>query len=56
MVPNAVPAPDRSAAPISRSRMLRVNATSTVNGIATSSVGISETRAIIHVWSRNSRN
>ena len=56
MVPNAVPAPDRSAAPISRSRMLSVNATSTVNGIATSSVGISETRAIIHVCSRNSRN
>ena len=39
MVPKAVPAPDRSAAPISRSRMLRVKATSTVNGIATSSVG-----------------
>ena len=56
MVPNAVPAPDRSAAPISRSRMLRVNATRTVNGMATSSVGTSETRAIIHVWSRNSRN
>ena len=56
MVPNAVPAPDRSAAPISRSRMLSVNATSTVNGMATSSVGISETRAIIHVCSRNSRN
>ncbi len=56
MVPNAVPAPDRSAAPISRSRMFSVNATSTVNGIATSSVGTSETRAIIQVWSRNSRN
>ena len=56
MVPNAVPAPERSAAPISRSRMLRVNATSTVNGMATSSVGTSETRAIIHVCSRNSRN
>ena len=49
MVPNAVPAPERSAAPISRSRMLSVKATSTVNGIATSSVGTIDTRAIIHV-------
>ncbi len=49
MVPNAVPAPDRSAAPISRSRMLRVKATSTVKGMDTSSVGTSDTRAIIHV-------
>ena len=56
IVPNAVPAPDRSAAPISRNRMLSVKATSTVNGIATSRVGTNETRAIIHVWSRNSRN
>ena len=56
MVPNAVPAPDRSAAPISRRRMLRVKATSTVNGMATSSVGTIDTRAIIQVWSRNSRN
>ena len=49
MVPNAVPAPDRSAAPISRSRMLRVNATRTVNGMETSSVGTNDTRAIIQV-------
>ena len=56
IVPNAVPAPDRSAAPISRNRMLSVNATNTVNGIAISSVGTSDTRAIIQVCSRNSRN
>jgi hypothetical protein len=49
MVPNAVPAPDKSAAPISRNKMLSVNATSTVNGMATNNVGISDTRAIIHV-------
>ncbi|CAG6935488.1 hypothetical protein PICSAR15_04425 [Mycobacterium avium subsp. paratuberculosis] len=49
MVPNAVPAPERSAAPISRSRMFKVNATNTVNGIDTNSVGTSDTRAIIHV-------
>ncbi len=49
MVPNAVPAPDRSAAPISRNRMLRVNATRTVNGMDTSSVGTNDTRAIIQV-------
>jgi hypothetical protein len=36
--------------------MLRVNATSTVNGIEMSSVGMSETFAIIHVCSRYSRN
>ncbi|CNH02734.1 Uncharacterised protein [Mycobacterium tuberculosis] len=54
MVPNAVPAPDRSAAPISRSRMLRVKATRTVNGMDTSSVGTNDTRAIIQVCSRNS--
>lgn len=47
MVPNAVPAPDKSAAPISRNRMLRVNATRTVNGMDTSNVGTSETRATI---------
>ncbi|CKP18305.1 Uncharacterised protein [Mycobacterium tuberculosis] len=56
MVPNAVPAPDKSAAPISRNRMLRVNATRTVNGMDTSNVGTSETRATIQVWSKNSRN
>ena len=56
MVPNAVPAPDKSAAPISRSRMFRVNATRTVNGMDTSNVGTSDTRATIQVWSRNSRN
>ena len=49
MVPNAVPAPERSAAPISRNRILRVNATSTVNGMDTSSVGTKDTRAIIQV-------
>ena len=55
-VPNAVPEPDKSAAPISRSRTLRVNATSTVKGIEISSVGMIATLAIIQVWSRNSRN
>ncbi len=33
-----------------------MKATSTVNGIDTNSVGTKETRAIIQVWSRNSRN
>jgi hypothetical protein len=41
--------PAKSAAPISRSRMLSVNATRTVKGIDTSSVGTSDTRAIIPV-------
>ena len=49
MVPNAVPAPDKSAAPISRSRILSVNATRTVNGMDTNSVGTNDTRAIIQV-------
>ena len=33
-----------------------MKATRTVNGMETSSVGIIDTRAIIQVWSRNSRN
>ncbi|GAA1675137.1 hypothetical protein MMUR_63490 [Mycolicibacterium murale] len=33
-----------------------MNATSTVKGMATSNVGTRDTRAIIQVWSRNSRN
>lgn len=44
-VPSAAPAPLRSAAPISRSRMLMVKLTSTVNGMATSTVGTIETLA-----------
>ncbi|SKU62200.1 Uncharacterised protein [Mycobacteroides abscessus subsp. abscessus] len=53
-MPKAVAAPDRSAAPISRSKMLSVKATSTVNGMATKSVGNNETRAMNQVWSKNS--
>ena len=55
IVPNAALAPLRSAAPISRSRMLRMKVTSTVNGIATSTVGKVDTRAMNHTWSMNSR-
>ena len=54
--PNAAPAPLRSAAPSSRSRMLSVKLTSTVNGIATSSVGANDTRAMNQHCSRNSRH
>ena len=54
--PKAAPAPDRSAAPSSRSRMFRVKLTSTVNGIATSTVGASDTRATNQDCSRNSRH
>ena len=54
--PNAAPAPERSAAPSSRSRMFRVKLTSTVNGIATSRVGASDTRATNQDCSRNSRH
>ena len=54
--PNAAPAPLKSAAPSSRSRMLSVKLTRTVNGIATSSVGTSDTRATNQACSRNSRH
>ena len=54
--PNAAPAPERSAAPNSRSRMFRVKLTSTVNGMATSRVGASETRATNQACSMNSRH
>ena len=54
--PNAAPAPLRSAAPSSRSRMLSVKLTNTVNGIATSRVGANETRAMNQHCSRNSRH
>src|SRR5208283_3244217 len=54
--PNAAPAPDRSAAPNSRNRMLRVKLTRTVNGIATNSVGTIATRATNHDCSKNSRH
>ena len=53
--PSAAPAPERSAAPISRSRMLSVKLTRTVNGIATRIVAIIDTRAMNHDWSTNSR-
>ncbi|MUL79356.1 hypothetical protein FZI94_25340, partial [Mycobacterium sp. CBMA226] len=43
--PAPAPAPERSAAPSSRSKMLRVKDTNTVNGIATRSVGARDTRA-----------
>ncbi len=56
MVPRAAPAPERSCAPISRSRMLSVKLTSTVNGMATSSVGTIDTRAIAHDCSTVSRH
>ena len=54
--PNAAPAPDRSAAPNSRSRMLSVKLTNTVNGIATNNVGANDTRATNQDCSRNSRH
>jgi hypothetical protein len=53
--PNAAPAPDRSAAPSSRRRMLSVKLTRTVNGMATNNVGASETRATNQDCSKNSR-
>src|SRR5882757_9618147 len=51
----AAAVPDRSAAPISISKMLRMNTTNVVNGIASRSAGASDTRAMNQVWSRNSR-
>ena len=54
--PNAAPAPLKSAAPNSRSRMLSVNDTSTVNGIATNTVGASDTFTTNQHCSRNSRH
>lgn len=54
--PNAAPDPEKSAAPISTSRMFRVKVVSTVNGMASSTVGIIETRATNQHWSRNSRH
>ena len=54
--PNAAPAPDRSAAPNSRNRMLSVKLTSTVNGMATNNVGTIATRATNHDCSKNSRH
>ena len=54
--PNAAPAPDKSAAPSSRNRMLSVKLISTVNGIATNSVGANATRAMNQHCSRNSRH
>jgi len=53
--PSAAAAPERSAAPISRNRMLSVKLTSTVNGMATSTVASMDTRAMNHDWSTNSR-
>ncbi len=53
--PNAAPAPLRSAAPNSRSRMLRMKLTRTVNGMATNNVGANETRAMNQDCSKNSR-
>src|ERR1700753_375942 len=54
--PNAAPAPERSAAPSSRNKMLRVKLTRTVNGMATNNVGASATRATNHDCSKNSRH
>ena len=48
--------PEKSAAPNSASKILKVNTSSTVNGIASISVGTSETRATNHDCSRNSRH
>ena len=47
--------PEKSAAPNSTSRMLRVNTTSTVNGMVSNSVGMIDTRATNQVCKRNSR-
>ncbi len=54
--PKAAPAPDRSAAPNSRNKMLSVKLTNTVNGIATNNVGANDTRATNHDCSKNSRH
>ena len=54
--PNAAPAPDRSAAPNSRNKILSVKLTNTVNGIATNNVGANDTRATNHDCSKNSRH
>ena len=55
-VPSAAPVPEKSAAPISTSRMLRVKTVSTVNGIASISVGTIDTRATNHVCRSISRH
>ena len=52
----AAPVPEKSAAPNSTRRMFMVNTTSTVNGIASNSVGIRDTRATNHVCNKNSRH
>src|SRR5258705_4702616 len=52
----AAPVPEKSAAPNSISRMLRVNTMRTVNGMVSISVGTIDTRATNHVCSRNSRH
>ncbi len=51
----AAPVPEKSAAPNSCSRTLRVKTTRTVNGMAISSVGTIATRATNHVCRKNSR-
>ena len=53
--PSAAPAPERSAAPISLSRMLSVKLTRTVKGMATNTVASMDTRAMNHDCSTNSR-
>src|SRR3954454_5094658 len=54
-MPPDAPTPDRSAAPRSTSRMLRLKITCVQNGIDINSVGISDTLATNQIWMRNSR-
>jgi hypothetical protein len=47
-VPNAAPVPEKSAAPNSTRRTLKVKTSNTVNGIDSISVGMIDTRATNH--------
>src|ERR1700733_5204796 len=52
---SAAPVPDRSAAPISTSRMLMMKTAKALNGIETMNVGKIVTRATNQLWWMNSR-
>ena len=47
---SAAPVPERSAAPISNSKTLRMNTTNTLKGIANPMAGTADTRATNQLW------
>ena len=55
-VPSAAPVPEKSAAPNSVSRMLKMNVNNTVYGIVNISVGTIDTRATNQACKMNSRH